>query len=161
MESQINVLGRGSDIQRAIKLYGRVGAALDGQKLKTGFVVDAAHTATERSMASLFKEDMLGITENVLEDVFYLPSSGIRRTFLFINAHRTILILLSFSIFVNVFLSGRSTVGYWHHRSAERFMQKAGVTANNAMVRMVSLKEIDELVTNGLTGANATTSGLW
>jgi transcriptional regulatory protein LevR len=40
-------------------------------------------------------------------------------------------------------------------------MQKAGVQANNAMTRMVSLKEIDELVTKGLIGANSTDSGLW
>ena len=40
-------------------------------------------------------------------------------------------------------------------------MRKAGVQGNTAMIRMVSLKEIDDLVSNGLIGANATQNGLW
>jgi len=60
----------------------------------------------------------------------------------------------------NLFLSGRSTAEYWHIRNADKLMRKAGVTPNNAMVRMVSLKEIDDLVANGL-GLNATESGVW
>lgn len=159
--NQVNVLGRGSDIQRAIRMYGRIGGVLDTQLTKTGFVGDPAQPAMQRSMASLFMEDMLGTTERMLEDVFLLPPDPIQRTFSFINTHRTLLVLLVVSMFVNLFLSGRSTMGYWHHRRAEQFMQQAGVTANNAMVRMLSLKEVDELVASGLTGANVTTSGLW
>jgi hypothetical protein len=161
VDSQVNVLGRGSDIQRAIKMYGRIGAALESHKFKTGFVNDPSQPSTSRSMVSLFMEDMLGTTEGILEDVFMLPSQAIRRTFGFINAHRVLLVLLMLNIFINLFLSGRSTVGYWHLRHAERVMLKAGVQANKAMVRMVSLKEIDELVTRGLIGANATDNGLW
>ncbi len=142
-------------------MYGRIGVALDGQKFKTGFVHEPSQPSTSRSMGSLFMEDILGTTEGMLEDVFMLPSQAIRRTFGFINAHRILLVLLMLSIFINLFLSGRSTVGYWHHRHAERFMQKAGVQPNMAMIRMVSLKEIDALVTRGLVGANATDNGLW
>lgn len=142
-------------------MYGRIGAALESHKFKTGFVTDPSQPSTSRSMVSLFMEDMLGTTEGILEDVFMLPSQAIRRTFGFISAHRVLLVLLILNIFINLFLSGRSTVGYWHLRHAERVMLKAGVQANNAMVRMVSLKEIDELVTRGLIGANATDNGLW
>jgi hypothetical protein len=112
-------------------------------------------------MISLFMEDMLGTTEGILEDVFMLPSTAIRRTLGFINAHKILLVLLLFSFLVNMFLSGRSTVGYWHYRHAERLMRKAGVQANQAMIKMVSLKEIDELVTKGLIGVNQTDTGLW
>jgi hypothetical protein len=157
----VNVLGRGSEIQRAIKLYGRIGAAREGQNFKTGFINDPSQPATSRSMVSLFMEDMLGTTEGILEDVFMLPPQAIRRTIGFINAHRLLLMLLMLNIFINVFLSGRSTVEYWHHRHAESFMRKAGVQPNNAMIRMVSLKEIDDLVTRGLIGANATDNGIW
>ena len=142
-------------------MYGRIGAALNGQKLKTGFVHDPSQPFTSRSMGSLFMEDVLGTTEGILEDVFMMPSQTIRRTIGFINSHWILLVLLIMSIFINLFLSGRSTVGYWHHRHAERFMQKAGVRANMAMIRMISLKEIDELVTKGLVGVNATDNGLW
>ena len=161
IENQVNVLGRGSDIQRAIRMYGRIGGVFDNQVTKTGFVSDPAHPLTKRSMVSLFMEDMTGTTEGMLEDVFLLPSAAIRRTFNFINAYKILLILLTLSIFANIFLSGTSTVAYWHHRSAERFMQRAGVTANNAMVRMVSLKEIDELVTSGLIRDSATNNTMW
>src|SRR5205809_4397989 len=40
VESQVNVLGRGSDIQRAINIYGRIGDVFNVQKTKTGFVSD-------------------------------------------------------------------------------------------------------------------------
>jgi hypothetical protein len=161
IDSQVNVLGRGSEIQRAIKMYGRIGEVLDNQSIKTGFVSDPSHPALKQSMISLFMEDMVGTTEGILEDVFMLPSTAIHQTIGFINAHKILLVVLIFSIFTNMFLSGRSTVGYWHHRHAEKFMQQAGVHANNAMIRMVSLKEIDELVTKGLIGANVTDRGLW
>jgi hypothetical protein len=62
-------------------------------------------------MISLFMEDIIGTTEEMLEVVFLLPSAAIRRTFGFINAHKIMLVLLVFSIFANLFLSGRSTVG--------------------------------------------------
>ena len=158
IETQVNVLGRGGDIQRAIKIYGRIGETIEHQKITTGVVGDAI---IERTMASLFMEDMLGTTEEMLENVFFLPSSVIRRTFNLINAHKMILIMLLFSMFINLFLSGRSTGAYWHNRYAENVMRKAGVTSNKAIVRMVSLKEIDELVTAGLIGANITSDGLW
>ena len=161
VESQVNVLGRGSDIQRAIKMYGRIGATIEGQVTKTGFVGDPSQPYTGRSMMSLFMEDMFGTAEGILEDVFYLPMAGIRRVVGFINAHQILIVLLIFNILVNVFLSGRSTLGYWQHRHAENVMRKAGVQANTAMIRMVSLKEIDDLVSNGLIGANATQNGLW
>jgi hypothetical protein len=161
VEIQINILGRGSDIQRAIRMYGRIGGNIDDQKTKTGFVVDPAHPSTMRSMVSLFMEDMVGTTDAILEDVFLLPPSAIRRSFNFINTHKILLVVLALSVFLNLFLSGRSTVEYWQYRSAERLMKKAGVTANNAIIRMVSLKDIDDLVKAGLTGANSTYSGLW
>jgi hypothetical protein len=142
-------------------MYGRIGAALDGEITKTGFVADPAHPAGERSMLSLFMEDMIGTTEGMLEDVFYFPSAPIRRTFGFISAHRILLVVLAFSVIFNLFLSGRSTVSYWNHRAADAFMQKAGVTPNRAMVRMVSLQDIDELVTRGLNGVNVTDEGVW
>ena len=110
---------------------------------------------------SLFMEDMFGTAEGVLEDVFYLPMAGIRRMFGFINAHQILIVVLMFNILVNLFLSGRSTLGYWQYRNAEKVMRKAGVQGNTAMIRMVSLKEIDDLVSNGLIGANATQNGLW
>jgi hypothetical protein len=106
-------------------------------------------------------EDMLGTTEGMLEDIFMLPPQAIRRIIGFINAYRILLVLLILNVFINLFLSGRSTVGYWHYRHAERVMRKAGVEGNKAMIRMVSLKEIDELVSRGLIGANATDNGLW
>ena len=162
IESQVNVLGRGSDIQRAIKMYGRIGAIFDIQLTKTGFVGDPAQLTTGRSMMSLCMEDMFGTSESILEDVFYLPIAAIRRLFGFINAHKILVALLVWSMFVNLFLSGRSTVGYWQYRHAENVMRKAGVLGNAALIRMVSLKEIDYLVMNdGLIGANATESGLW
>ena len=41
-------------------------------------------------------------------------------------------------------------------------MRNAGVQGNTAMIRMVSLKDIDDLILNdGLIGANATEHGLW
>lgn len=161
VDSQVNVLGRGSDPQRAIKMYGRIGEVFDTQIIKTGFIGDPSHPNTKQSMISLFMEDMIGTIEGILEDVFMLPSSAIRRTIEFIDAHKLLLVILTLSIFTNLFLSGRSTVGYWHQRQAEKFMQKAGVRENNAIIRMVSLKEIDELVANGLIGANVTERGLW
>lgn len=162
VESQVNVLGRGSDIQRAIKMYGRIGAMIEGQHTKTGFVDDPAQPAHGRSMMSLFMEDMFGTVEGILEDVFHLPVAGIRRVLGFINAHKVLLAVLVFSIFVNLFLSGRSTLGYWQYRHAEKVMRNAGVQGNTAMIRMVSLKDIDDLISNdGLIGANATEHGLW
>jgi hypothetical protein len=157
----VNVLGRGTDIQRAIKMYGRIGGVFDPQTLKTGFVVDPSQPATARSMVSLFMEDMLGTTEGILEDVFYLPSKAIRTTVGFISAHKILIVLLVFSIFVNMFLSVISTGEYWHHRHAEKFMHKAGVQPNKSMVRMVSLKDIDDLVTKGLIGVNVSDNGVW
>jgi len=161
VEAQVNVLGRGSDIQRAIKMYGRIGATIEGQVTKTGFVGDPSQPSTERSMMSLFMEDMLGTAEGILADVFYLPMAGIRQVFGFISAHKILIVVLTFNILVNLFLSGRSTLGYWQYRHAEKVMRKAGVQGNTAMIRMVSLKEIDDLVSNGLIGANATQNGLW
>lgn len=162
VESQVSVLGRGSDIQRAIKMYGRIGAMLEGQHTKTGFVSDSVQPTHGRSWMSLFMEDMFGTAEGILEDVFYLPMAGIRRVFGFINAHKILLAVLVFSMFVNLFLSGRSTLGYWQYRHAENVMRKAGVEGNTAMIRMVSLKDIDDLVSNdGLIGANATEHSLW
>jgi hypothetical protein len=161
VESQVNVLGKGSDIQRAIKMYGRIGGTLDAQKTKTGFVVDPSHTNKDRSMMSLFMEDMLGTTEGMIENVFNLPSSALRGIFTFLSSHRLLIGMLVFSLVMNFFLSGRSTVGYWQHRKAEKIMQQAGVKANTAMVRMVALKDIDDLVSGGLTGVNSTDHGVW
>lgn len=161
VESQVSILGRGGDIQRAIKMYGRIGGVLEAQRLKTGFVKDPSQRSSERSMFSLFLEDMLGTTEGMLEDVFHLPSMAIRRAVGFLNAHRILIALLLFSVLANVFLSGRSTVGYWHTRKAENIVFKAGVTSNNAMIRMVGLKEIDEVVSKGLTGLNKTNDSSW
>lgn len=161
VQNQVNVLGRGTDIQRAIQMYGRIGATADLVVTKTGFVGDPEHPLQERTMASLFMEDMIGTTEGIVEDVFYLPSTVIHRIFGFVTAHKILIIIVMFSILANVFLSARSTVTYWHQRSAERMMQKIGVKPNNAMVRMVSLKEIDDLVKTGLQGANATDMSLW
>jgi hypothetical protein len=161
VESQVNILGKGSDVQRAIKMYGRIGGNIDGQKTKTGFVVDPAQTNKDRSMISLFMGDMLGTTEEMIEDVFNLPSSALRGFFGFLSSHRILIGMLVFSVLMNFFLSGRSTVGYWQHRTAETIMLKAGVKSNNAMVRMVALKDIDDLVSGGLTGVNITHHGLW
>jgi len=161
VESQVTILGRGSDIQRAIKMYGRIGGVFEAHRLKTGFVEDPAQKSSERSMISLFLEDMLGTAEAMLEDVFNLPSAAIRRSVDFLSAHRLLLGLLLLSMLANVFLSGRSTIGYWHTRKAEKIMLQAGVRPNNAMIRMVGLKEIDELVSKGLIGINETESSLW
>lgn len=161
VESQISILGRGSDIQRAIKIYGRIGGVLEAQRLKTGFAEDPAQKSSERSMSSLFLEDMLGTVEGMLEDVFNLPSAAIRRSVNFLDAHQLLIGLLLFSMLANVFFSGRSTIGYWHIRKAEKIMLQAGVRPNNAMIRMVALKEIDELVSKGLTGINETENSLW
>jgi len=161
VQNQVNVLGRGTDIQRAIQMYGRIGANVDLVVTKTGFVGDPTHPVQERTMASLFMEDMIGTTEGIVEDVFYIPSTAIRRIFGFVSAHKILLVIVMFSILANVFLSARSTVTYWHQRNAERMMQKIGVKPNSAMVRMVSLKEIDDLVKTGLQGANATDASLW
>ena len=161
VESQVGILGRGSDIQRAIKMYGRIGGVLEAQRFKTGFVEDPKQRSSERSMFSLFLEDMLGTTEGMIEDVLHLPSAAIQRTFDFMSAHRILIGILLFSVLANVFLSGRSTVGYWHTRKAERIMLTAGVNPNNAMIRMIGLKEIDELVSKGLTGINGTEDSLW
>lgn len=161
VESQVTILGRGSDMQRAIKMYGRIGGILEAHWLKTGFVGDPAQKSSERSMISLFLEDMLGTAEAMLEDVFNLPSAAIRRSIELLSAHRLLLGLLLFSMLANVFLSGRSTIEYWHTRKAEKIMLQAGVRPNNAMIRMVGLKEIDELVSKGLIGINETENSLW
>ena len=142
MESQVNVLGRGSEIQRAIKMYGRIGGDFESRVTKTGFRRDPSQGIKERSLVGLFLDDMLGTTEGLLEDVFMLPPSVVRRTFNFINAHKFLLVLLFFSMILNMFLSGRSTVEYWHQRHAEQVIRKAGVQANQAIIRMVSLKNI-------------------
>jgi hypothetical protein len=161
VESQVSILGRGSEIQRAIKMYGRIGGVLEAHRLKTGFVEDPAQNSSERSMISLFLEDMLGTAESMVEDVFKVPSAATRRSFEFLNAHRLLIGLLLFSVLANIFFSGRSTVGYWHTQKAEKIMLQAGVRPNNAMIRMVGLKEIDELVSNGLIGINETENSLW
>jgi hypothetical protein len=162
IESQVKVLGRGSDIQRAIKIYGRIGEDTEHRNTKTGFVKDEAHPAMRRTMVSLFMDDMMGTTEDVLEVVFLVPTTVVRQTFGFISAHKILLVILVFSVFVNLFLSVRSTVGYWQHRHAERFMKTVGVEANKGLIRMVSLKDIDDLVTKGLIGVNSTAdNGLW
>ena len=142
-------------------MYGRIGGVLEAQRLETGFVKDPSQKSSERSMISLFFEDMLGTTEGMIEDVFHLPSMAIQRTIGFLNAHRILIALLLFSALANLFLSGRSTVGYWHTRKAETIISKAGVNSNNAMIRMVGLKEINELVSTGLTGFNETDNSLW
>ena len=163
VESQVNVLGRNSDIQRAIKLYGRIGGTQDSQQIKTGYHDDASQidTRKRKSVMGIFREDMADTTETVLEDVLMLPTSAIRHTLGFITAYKILFGMLIFSLFLNFFLSGRSTAGYWQQRKAEKFMQKVGVKPNSAMIRMVSLKEINELVSSGLTGANSSDSGLW
>ena len=142
-------------------MYGRIGGVLEAQTLKTGFVEDPTQRSSEKSIFSLFFEDMLGTIEAMLEDVFYLPSTTIQRAVGFMNAHMILIGLLLFSFLINLFLSGRSTVGYWHTRKADKIMLKAGVNPNNAMIRMVGLKEIDELVSKGLTGINETNNSLW
>jgi hypothetical protein len=142
-------------------MYGRIGEDIQRHSTKTGFVKDESHRAVPRTMVSLFMEDMMGTTEDVLEVVFLLPTTVVRRTFGFISAHKFMLIILVFSMLVNLFLSARSTIGYWQYRHAERLMQTAGVEPNKALVRMVSLKDIDELVTAGLIGVNSSDTGLW
>jgi hypothetical protein len=123
--------------------------------------MDPAQTNKDRSMISLFMGDMLGTTEEMIEDVFNLPSSALRGFFGFLSTHRILIGILVFSVLTNLFLSGRSTVGYWQHRKADMIMLKAGVKSNNAMVRMVALKDIDDLVSRGLTGVNTTHHGVW
>jgi hypothetical protein len=142
-------------------MYGKIGGTLEHQKTSTGYIQDQKVPTTERTMLSLFMGDMLGTTEGLLEDVFFLPSAGVRRVFEFLSAHKVLVAILTLSILFNVFLSGRSTAAYWHIRNADRFMQKVGVKPNNAMVRMISLKEIDDLVATGLPGINGTQPGLW
>jgi len=154
------VLGRGGDIQRAIKMYGRIGGILEHQATNTGYVQDKSIINSDRTMWNLFRNDMLGTAQDLVEDVFHIPSEAVGRVFNFISAHKILLVILVFSMLFNLFLSGRSTAEYWHIRNADKLMRKAGVTPNNAMVRMVSLKEIDDLVANGL-GLNATESGVW
>jgi hypothetical protein len=160
VEAQVKVLGRNTDVQRAIKIYGRIGGVFDPQITKTGWVADENSTQ-ERTMVSLFMEDVVGSTERMVEDVLYLPSESIRRTIHVINFHKIILLILLFSGLVNLFLFGRSTVGYWQQRQADKFMHRIGVTENKSIIRMVSLKDIDELVTNGLSGVNGSNAGLW
>jgi hypothetical protein len=158
---QAGVLGRGGDIQRAIKMYGRIGGLLEHQKTNTGYVQDKKVSNSERTMWSLFRSDMLGTTQDLLEDVLFVPSNVVGRVFGFVNAHKILLFILIMSICFNFFLSGRSTAEYWHIRNAEKLIQRAGVKPNDAVVRMISLKEIDDLVASGLGGLNATESGLW
>lgn len=160
VEAQVKVLGRNTDVQRAIKIYGRIGGVFDPQVTKTGWVADE-NSACERTMVSLFMEDVVGSTERMVEDVLYLPSESIRRTIHVINLHKIILIILLLSGIVNLLLLGRSTLGYWQQRQADKFMHRIGVTENKSIIRMVSLKDIDELVTNGLSGVNASNVGLW
>jgi len=161
VEAQVNILGRNTDVQRAIKMYGRIGGICDAQLTKTGWVAEDGQSAYERSMVSLFMEDMVGSTERMVEDVLYLPPESIRRTAHFINLHKFMLFILLLSGIVNLFLSGRSTLGYWQQRQADKFMRRIGVTENKSIIRMVSLKDIDELVARGLSGVNATDPGLW
>lgn len=161
VETQVSVLGRGGDIQRAIRMYGRIGATLEPLKTSTGYVHDRNVPNTERSMVSLFMGDMWGTTEGLLEDVFFLPSNSVQRVSSFFSAYRILLGVIALSMMLNVFLSSRSTAEYWHIRKAENFMEKIGVKPNNAIVRMISLKEIDNLVANGFGDVNITYSGVW
>ena len=161
VEAQVNVLGRNTDVQRAIKMYGRIGGVCDPQPTKTGWVAEDGQSAYERSMVSLFMEDMVGSTERMVEDVLHLPSESIRRTVHFINLHKFMLFILLLSAIVNLFLSGRSTLGYWQQRQADKFMRRIGVTENKSIIRMVSLKDIDDLVAKGFSGVKASDPGLW
>jgi hypothetical protein len=106
-------------------------------------------------------EDMMGTTETVLEDVLNLPTSAIRQAINFVTVHKILLGMFIFSVLVNLFLSGRSTTGYWQQRKAEKFMHRIGVKPNSALIRMVSLKEIDDLVASGLSIANSADTGVW
>jgi hypothetical protein len=158
VELQASILGRGGDIHRAIKMFGRTGTTKETQQVPTGYVDDGKTQTRKTSIISLFQEDMVGTAEGALEEIFFLPSTGLRRAFGFMSTHRILLVLLGFSIIFNLFLSGRSTMNYWHMREAENFLQRAGMEKQNSM-RMVSLKDIDNLVSNGTIGPNA--SGLW
>jgi len=142
-------------------MYGRIGGVLEAKRLQTGFVRDSKQRSSKRSIFSLFSEDVLGTTEGMLEDIFYLPSAAIQRTIGFLSAHRILIGIFILSVLANILLSSRSTVGYWHTRKAEEIMIKAGVNRNNAIIRMVGLNEIDELVSHGLTGVNETNNSLW
>lgn len=155
------MLGRNSDIQRSIKMYGRIGGNQDSQKTKTGYKEDPSHGDSRKTIMGIFMEDMMGTTETVLEDVLNLPTSAIRQAINFVTAHKILLGMFIFSVFVNLFLSGRSTTGYWQQRKAEKFMDKIGVKPNSALIRMVSLKEIDDLVASGLSIANSADTGVW
>jgi hypothetical protein len=161
VETHVNVLGRNTDVQRAIKMYGRIGGVFEPQLTKTGWTADDESTAHERSMVSLFMEDMVGTTERVVEDVLYLPSESIRRSIGFVTLYKFLVSILVLSVIINLFLAGRSTLGYWQQRQADKLMHRIGVTENKSITRMVSLKDIDELVTKGLTGINGSSAGLW
>lgn len=161
VQSQVDVLGRNSDIQRAIKMYGRIGGSQDYLQTKTGYKHDPSQSDTQKSIVGIFMEDIMGTTETVLQDVLKLPTATIGEILRFFSAHKILMGMLIFSVFVNLFLSGRSTTGYWQQRKAEKFMQKVGVKPNTAIMRMVSLKEIDELVASGLPSVNSTNNGVW
>jgi hypothetical protein len=142
-------------------MYGRIGGSQDCQKTKTGYKEDPSQGDSRKTIVGIFMEDMMGTTETVLEDVLKLPTSAIRQAINFVTAQKILLGMFIFSVLVNLFLSGRSTTGYWQQRKAEKFMHRIGVKPNSAMIRMVSLKEIDDLVASGLSIANSTDTGVW
>jgi hypothetical protein len=142
-------------------MYGLIGGSQESQRTPTGYRYDPSHDDKQQTILGIFMEDMVGTTETVIEDVLRLPTTAIRQTINFFNTHRLLIGMLLFSVFLNFLLSGRSTAGYWQQRQAEKVMQRIGIKPNAPAVRMVSLKEIDDLVASGLPGSNSTDDRLW
>lgn len=155
----IEKIGTHGKLVKAVKLCGKIGVVLSQNDSRS----NKEHTKNEnepemtnmivynfslvlRIIIKAFFYRVVNFTFVALRTIvgfFFVVGSGLS------HINKTLVVILAFSVGLNVLLFGRSTVTYWLVRRAENtFRELTEDKHNNVMQRAIFIKDLDLLVTD-------------
>lgn len=141
-------LGLQSKTSKAVRIYGRVGGHSEPFYLDKN--QDPLLVARRRrlSLLNLIKIYPAEFMTSLYTESFLLMLAALSQVWDIISANGIIFMLLVLSLLANTWLSGKSSVIYWQHRSAVQLLDNINTSPVGLMARAVTLSEINEIAYN-------------
>lgn len=107
---------------------------------------------------TFFYEKLNSEVEKSVAKAFHTIWGVLSRIFVFCNANMMILLILAFSIIINLFMMGKTSSSYWRERHINKHV-KTLVSDHYLMERSISLTDIDDLLYPNTTSLSAVNGG--
>lgn len=141
-------LGLQSKTSKAVRLYGRVGVNSKPMILNVAESTSEVVVVKRLTIFDLIKRYPAIFVTSLFTELFLFLIVVVSTIGSFLSTNGVLITCLATSILYNTWLSGKSSITYYQHRSAVKLLHNVGNYPVGLMARGVTLLEIDELAYN-------------